>query len=396
MGIDKTIVQISHFGLIWCLLLAQMLTFSTPYRVLLYLILILTVYLSLNNFKHAHSKPNSIFFWLLLLPFVFVLLDFVAVKIEFAKQARLISEATVISLSIWCLAKYHKKLHHEYIINAAILLLTAYVLAQCTAMLVFKLPYGTTKNPHYLAQYCALSIPVAIFCFYSVNAKLKLLLSILCVALGSLLIHTMSRPAWLALLLTGLISLIFLGKKNLKKYALLIVTIPTILYGFNVAGFGERALDLAQHITTEERVAIWQDDWKMQQASSQKQWIVGHGLNSFYNDFKPYSSYHLENIDFNSPHNQVLEVLYTSGIAGLFVLLLLYGLLYFQLVKLIKSQLSSDKNVSILLLALLTINLLFVAITVPFFRTYTLNVIAMITGAVLYMQEMGVNNAPSH
>ena len=134
----------------------------------------------------------------------------------------------------------------------------------------------------------------------------------------------------------------------------------------------------------------------MQQASSQKQWIVGHGLNSFYNDFKPYSSYHLENIDFNSPHNQVLEVLYTSGIAGLFVLLLLYGLLYFQLVKLIKNQFSSDKNVSILLFALLTINLLFVAITVPFFRTYTLNVIAMITGAVMYIQEMGVNNAPSH
>ena len=48
------------------------------------------------------------------------------------------------------------------------------------------------------------------------------------------------------------------------------VAIPTILYSFNVADFGKSSSDLANNIRTEERVAIWQDDWKMQQASSQK------------------------------------------------------------------------------------------------------------------------------
>lgn len=182
-------------------------------------------------------------------------------------------------------------------------------------------------------------------------------------------------------------------KKNIKLYAGVFIMVPVILYTFNVENFGSRFTELAQHITTEERVAIWQDDWKMQNSSNAKEWIVGHGLSSFFENFKLYSTNHelavkKLSIDFNSPHNHLLEVLYTSGVFGLGLLFLLYYLLYRQLIKLITDPEKTYRNVSILLFVLLTINTFFTAITVPFFRSYTLNIIALVTGAILFIHEL--------
>ena len=386
-------IKHAHLGLLWGLVLMQMLNWSLPYKLFLYVNIMLVVTYAIQRANVSSFKlPNQL--WLLLIvPIGFVFLHFCVGHIEFIKQVRIILVATGMSLSMWILAKKDGEYVQKHLVNLSVLLLTAYAGVQCLAYFVAHLQYGTTKNPHYLAQYCALGIPLAIFCYGKVTSKLKLLVGAILIALGYFLLLTSSRPAWIALILSALLTMLFVRGKNIKLYVGVFIMLPLILYTFNVENFGSRFTELAQHITTEERVAIWQDDWKMQNNSNAKQWIIGHGLGSFFEDFKLYSTNHERavkklSIDFNSPHNHLLEILYTSGIFGLALVFLLYYLLYHQLIKRITDPVKTYRNVSILLFVLLTMNTLFTAITVPFFRSYTLNIIALITGAILFIHEL--------
>ena len=386
-------IKHTHFGLLWGLVLMQMLNWSLPYKLFLYANIVIVVIYAIQHANVSSFKlPNQL--WLLLIvPIGFIFLHFCAGHIDFTKQVRIILVAAGISLSMWILAKKEGEYVQKQLVNLSILLLMVYAGVQCLAYFVAHLQYGTTKNPHYLAQYCALGIPLAIFCYGKVCAKLKLLVGAILIALGYFLLLTSSRPAWIGLILSALLTMAFMRGKNIKLYAGILIMLPLILYTFNVENFGSRFTELAQHITTEERVAIWQDDWKMQNSSNAKQWIVGHGLGSFFEDFKLYSTNHERavkklSIDFNSPHNHLLEILYTSGIFGLGLLFVLYYLLYHQLIKRITDPVKIYRSVSILLFVLLTINTLFTAITVPFFRSYTLNIIALITGSLLFIHEL--------
>ena len=107
----------------------------------------------------------------------------------------------------------------------------------------------------------------------------------------------------------------------------------------------------------------------------------------------PFSYYHLQNMDYNSPHNFFLELLYISGAIGLVLAVSLYWIIYRKLIVLINNQ-TEFKNIYLLLLAILTTNLILVSITLPFFSSYNLNVIAIVFGVILYLQEINPN--PRH
>ena len=145
--------------------------------------------------------------------------------------------------------------------------------------------------------------------------------------------------------------------------------------------------DRAARRHTEERVQIWQDVWRMQMDSSFNQWLVGHGLNSFKDDFMNYSAYHLQNHDFHGPHNFILESLYLSGTLGLALFFVLFFLVYRILLSAINNN-SELKNTDLLLFFLLTTNLIAVSITVSFFTRYNLTMIAIVVGVLLIMRQI--------
>jgi O-antigen ligase len=155
----------------------------------------------------------------------------------------------------------------------------------------------------------------------------------------------------------------------------------------NVGNFADRFKELLVNLNTEERVTIWHDTWQMQIDSTLDKWILGHGLDAFKESFKPYSHYHLLNIDFNSPHNFILELLYVSGISGVLLLIFMFSLMYKNLYLGIKNQ-AQYKNIYLVLMAILTSNLILVSITLPFFTSYNLNIIAVVTGVMLYLKEV--------
>lgn len=380
-----------HFLVLWGLVLMHMFNWAEPYRVFINMNLIIVIVYGISHIMRNESIPYKKCLVVLAIPLGFIALHMLAVgRFEFVKEMRLLILATSLTLGIWMLAARNMAYVKRHMLTFAVTLIVIYLLIQAVALFILHKPYGTTKNPHYLAQYSILCIPIAIYCFIGATVRLKYLLAFCILALGGFTLSTSSRPAWIALIVSALLVLFFLDKEKRKLAAFLIVAIPLVLFLTNIANFRDRFTDLAENISKEERVVIWQDAWKMQKTSTDAQWLYGHGLDSFLENFKPYSRYHLQNIDYNAPHNYFLELLYTSGVLGVCLFIGMYYLLYSYLVMSMRSS-PEYKSLNSLLIVMLTMHLLFIMITIPFFRSYNLNIVALIGGAALFARAMATN-----
>ncbi len=124
----------------------------------------------------------------------------------------------------------------------------------------------------------------------------------------------------------------------------------------------------------------------MQQTSLIRQWLVGHGIDSFEDDFKAFSRFHELGFDFNAPHNFVLELLYTVGLVGLMAVVVMLGYcLYARLFQTYATQKRAHHVAA--LIAVLTANLLFASITIGFFTSYNLPILSVIVGLALALAD---------
>ena len=149
--------------------------------------------------------------------------------------------------------------------------------------------------------------------------------------------------------------------------------------------------DLILNITTEERVTIWRDAWTMQKSSTIYEWLFGHGLNVFEENFKKFSSYHLEGIDFTMPHNIFLELLYSSGMIGLGLMCFIYVYIFRLLIKFVIPN-EHNKKLGLALLSVLIINLVMGFLTVRWFTHFNSYVIAFELGIIYFIKNKSVNN----
>jgi O-antigen ligase len=361
-----------------------MIDWGSLYRFFAYLnVLIVLLCYQDDLYGNVGSDKIQEFFYFLCIPLFFLGLHFLtAENCGELKEVRRVILATFLALGIWLSVKSDPNYIEKNITYFSVALLLTYVVVQTAAMLILDRPYGVNKNPHILAFYSSLAFIASIYFCLKVNMRLKVLLAFTVFILGIFLLKTSSRPIWIALICSGFSILFFLDIRFRKLASFLIVAVLTGLTLTNVGNFAGRFSELLRKINTEERVTIWQDTWRMQTDSSISEWMLGHGLNSFEHDFKYYSHYHLDKVDFNSPHNFILELIYVSGVVGILVSLIFVFLIYKNLVCNIRRN-SEFKDVYILLFALLTENLLATSITVQFFSTYNLNIIAL-TVAIMF------------
>jgi hypothetical protein len=87
----------------------------------------------------------------------------------------------------------------------------------------------------------------------------------------------------------------------------------------------------------------------------------------------------------------VLEILYQFGVVGLSVILAFIAWIYFALLSRYFKYRKQTNNqwVILLLLAILTIDLITVSITLPFFTSINLNVLALVIGTMFYLDRLG-------
>lgn len=380
-----------HFFVLWLCLLMQMFTWGQAYRFLAYVNLVIVLAYGIGELRKSNQlESKKTLCYLLSIPFAFVTIHFLVVEnLIFTKEIRHILLAVFLALGIWLLAKKNSDFIKKNIFGFTLALIFIYVTVQVITLGLFNRPYGTTKNPHYLALYSAVSLIVATYCFSVVSTKKKFIIGFSMLLLGALLLYTSSRPTWIGLILSAALVLLFLQQQSRRFFGFTIVVTLVGLTLTNAGDFTSRFETLLLNLNTEERVVIWQDAWKMQLQSSNSEWLLGHGLDSFGEHFKIYSNYHLQHIDFNSPHNFVLELIFISGIAGLSLAILMLWLIYKNLLLGIKAD-NQHKNIYLVLLVVMTSNLTLVSITLPFFTSYNLNIIAIVTGCMLYMRESSV------
>jgi hypothetical protein len=84
----------------------------------------------------------------------------------------------------------------------------------------------------------------------------------------------------------------------------------------------------------------------------------------------------------------LLELLFTSGWLGIFLVLTIFWLIYKQLIFAIKLE-DEQKSVYLTLMAILTTSVIFASITLPFFASYSVNIIALVLGTLFYFRKRG-------
>lgn len=369
-------------------LLMQMLNWGEAYRAIAYLnLVIVSIYAYRAIVFGSDIELKKALIWVLAIPIVFLVLHSISIlEFEFIKEIRHTIIAVFLAFGIYLFARKNSAYIKQTIWFHLVVIVFSYILIQLVAIILFDKPNGTTKNPHYLALYSSLTLVFCVYSFFNSPFRLKIFFAFAILLLGFVLLQTGSRPAWIGVIFSGGLALLFLEGSARKVLALIFSLILAILFTTNAGDFSGKVSDLALNITKEERVTIWQDTWEMQKSSTPFQWVFGHGLDSFEADFKEYSRYHLKNIDFNSPHNFLLEMIYISGVLGLGVFLYIYIYIYKKLFTGIQLK-TANSHIYLLLMLLFTCNLILTSITIPFFTSFNLNIIAIVTGSIMFLDK---------
>lgn len=382
-----------HYFVIFLSVLMAMLDRGSLYRFFAYLNLVVVLVFFIKNYKELNYFRDRKLLYIFFIPFAFIALHLFAVlNLNYTKEFQRIILVTFTVVGLWMQAKINVEFIKENIFKLSLLTLFLYVLAQIVAIWYLKRPFGTTSNPHFLAFYSASCLLFTVFAFIKISSSRRWLLLLPFVFLAYFVLLSSSRPTWIGLISSGFLVIAFTNHKAKKHLALLMILVLSILFLTNVANFSGRFVELIMHINKEERTFIWQDAWRMQMDSSISQWIFGHGFHVFVNEFKLYSQYHMQGIDFKTPHNFILEILYTSGVVGMTLATVLLCYIYKKILLMIKTSIDY-KDFALLLLALLTTNLIAVGITESFYSGFNLTMIAIVSSVFFFIHES--NSRPS-
>jgi O-antigen ligase len=241
------------------------------------------------------------------------------------------------------------------------------------------------SNMHYLALYAAMTLPILYYLALNMRSAWRWVLGLALAGDFWLLMQTHSRPGYMALIAAAAVTVPFLAGRLRLAVLAAVVGIPALLYLSGAFGFAARLDDFFIHLAQEERAAVWRETWMLQEASSPKQWWLGHGMGRFFHDYQAVSSFHALDRDHSSPHNHFLDLLYSHGIIGLILFVLAYGLLYAKLAGVIlRSRDVARRRFGILLVSVTTAHLIMGFFTIPFFSRHNILPFGLILGADLW------------
>ena len=272
-------------------------------------------------------------------------------------------------------------------------LLTLSVIWQFTAYTIFGMPYGTWSNPHYLANFAVLSLPLVFYYFRTVPSPYNILFLLLAVVDIDPVFRNASRPAFLALMVSSLFVITFFIRSRYRWIGLLAVVGSLILLSTtNYAGFFEKLNDMIVNVSNEERVTIWKYSWTMLQDNSPLAWFVGNGIGSTKDILQKYSTAYPLYKNINFPHNFFIQILFENGLIG--SVLVFGGLahLLYLFIKLAHTAVVPSVRLFVNCMMAAFLNcLIFTGLTVGFYSKYTLYPLAFIIGTLFVMLEKSRN-----
>jgi len=253
---------------------------------------------------------------------------------------------------------------------------------------------GAFNNIHYMALFAVMTLPVLVSLMLAARARVRWLLVGMLAADVWLLLQSHSRPGYLALLAMAMVCLLFAAPRLRWAGASALLLVLSGLYASGLFEFSARINDFLMHLDQEERAVIWREFVRLQENSTPAQWLFGHGLGQYFWDYQAISSFHDLphglNRDFSSPHNDLMEILYSCGVWGLLVYLVSYTSWFGVMVKAIQASHGTERRrQGVLLLCVMTAQLAMSFFTIPFFSRHHLYPLSLILGASLVYLRHG-------
>ncbi len=280
------------------------------------------------------------------------------------------------------------------------LLLALSVIWQTAARVVFQMPYGTWSNPHYLANFAILALPLLFYYFKAAPRPYRFLFPVLMILAIDPVLRNASRPAFVALVVSTVFVVTFFVRSRYRWIGLLAVAVfLVVLVVTNYAGFSDHLQELIVNLSEEERVHIWSYSTDMLRDNSPTAWFVGNGIGSSNEYLKEYALPDPSYKSFNFPHNFLIQVLFENGIIGSVLVIGGYAGLLTLFVKLSKTAVERSTRLFVnCMMAVFLNGLFFTGLTVGFYSKYTLYPLGFIIGIAFVLAEnvVGGINTVTH
>jgi hypothetical protein len=306
----------------------------------------------------------------------------------FSAQTDAVRSLLVIRFAILVLAVHH--LAHQQPglrIGWVAALATAIVLWQFAASHILGHPYGTFSNPHYLAYFSSLLLPVFVFLTGRFHLPYRFFLAVV-LALDLVLVFNSLEKPTIPLLAnaTALASVVWSVSPTRLRWTLFgfaLVAAAAMWYG--TPDTWVSALGVASP-GGDERVRLWSDAWHMILAGDARAWLVGHGLGSFREQFANFTAPQYRWLTL--PHNHFLELLYENGLSGALPVMAFLGYLAARSIRLARGLRDPGlRCIAQCNLAALSIWFVFSFLAFGFYSRYTLYPFGILVGLHLYLAD---------
>jgi len=260
---------------------------------------------------------------------------------------------------------------------------------QFTARVFFGTLYGTWPNPHYLANFAILSLPLIFYYFRTIPNPYKYFFLVLIFMDIDPVFENASRPAFLALVVSTLFVIIFFTRGRYRWISLLATGASIGLLGItNYAGFFDSLKELIATLSTEERVQIWGYSLEMLQDNSPLAWFIGNGIGSTYDILQKYAIPDSIYETFSFPHNFLIQILFENGIIGSVLVFGGQAFLLYLFIRLSNTADDASERLFINCMMAVFLNcLIFTGLTVGFYSKYTLYPLGFIIGIAFVLAE---------
>ncbi len=259
--------------------------------------------------------------------------------------------------------------------------------------------FSLYSNMHHFGSFASLILPVLFYFALQNKGLLRLVGGVCMVGAFYLLWESTSRISWLSFFSSILMSAFVFLRKKILWLSLAGIASVAFMAAF-VSGFAvikSRITDILVNWRTEERVTAWGDTLRMLSDNSFSDWLLGHGIGSFryyISDYSTLKEYGVP-VNWNFPHNFLLQIVFENGIIGLLTIsagltLLVIGLWrgYSRLAN------ESERYLLVTVFILFWINFIHGALTLSFYQKYFVYPLSMIIGISLILLEKTGQNKP--
>jgi hypothetical protein len=173
-------------------------------------------------------------------------------------------------------------------------------------------PYGTFNNPHYIAYFMALLLPLLVLSASWLERPYRYLIYFVLLLDLELVFNEFHSPAIPLLSIgAGFGAYAWSATGYRGRWAVVGVAVAFAVAAAALINVPPRELPTGAS-ASDERVQIWFESLRMLGDNDLSDWLVGNGIGSFRHDFRSHFPPELNDLLF--PHNHFLELLYENGL----------------------------------------------------------------------------------